>query len=97
VPFLLVWLGNLTVTSTGLLLAVASGSLASGVAYTLWYMTLPSLAAWRAAIIQLIVPVLTALAAAVLLSETITPRLVAATALVALGVWLTVWPARHRR
>lgn len=96
-PFLLVSTPYLDVTPTGVWLALASGSLASGVAYTLWYTALPSLAAWRAAIIQLIVPVLTALAAAILLSEAITPRLLAATALVASGVWLTVWPSKHRR
>ena len=95
-PFLLLSLGSVQLTQTGVWLAAASGSLASGVAYTLWYTALPSLAAWRAAIIQLIVPVLTALAAAVLLSEAVTPRLLAATGLVASGVWLTVWPAKHR-
>ena len=97
VPFVAASLDSIRVTAPGVVLAVASGSLASGVAYTLWYMTLPSLAAWRAAIVQLIVPVLTALAAAALLSEAITARLVGATALVACGVWLTVWPSRHRR
>ena len=95
VPFLVVSLGDLTITSSGVWLAAASGSLASGVAYTLWYMALPSLAAWRAAVVQLIVPVLTALAAAALLGESITPRLLAATGLVAAGVWITVWPSRH--
>jgi drug/metabolite transporter (DMT)-like permease len=83
-------------TTTGVLLAAASGSIASGVGYTIWYTVLPALAAWRAAVVQLIVPVLTALLAAVLLGEPITPRLLLATALIALGVWLTVWPALHR-
>ncbi|HUL72633.1 MAG TPA: DMT family transporter [Vicinamibacterales bacterium] len=81
------------ITTSGLLLATASGSLASGVGYTLWYAALPSLAAWRAAIVQLIVPVFTALSAAALLGETITSRLVLATALVGLGVALTI----HRK
>ncbi|HYN10968.1 MAG TPA: DMT family transporter [Vicinamibacterales bacterium] len=76
-------------STVGVLLAAASGSIASGVGYTLWYSVLPALAAWRAAIVQLIVPVLTALLAAVLLGETITPRLLIATALIACGVWLT--------
>jgi len=83
------------VTPSGLWLAAASGSLASGVGYTLWYAALPSLAAWRAAVIQLIVPVLTALAAAILLDEAITSRLMGATVLVATGVLLTIWPAWH--
>jgi drug/metabolite transporter (DMT)-like permease len=97
VPFVIISAGDLQLTRAGVGFAVLSGSLASGVAYTLWYMTLPRLAAWRAAIIQLIVPILTALAAVPLLGETITPRLVAATGLVAVGVWLTVWPRAHAR
>jgi drug/metabolite transporter (DMT)-like permease len=76
-------------STTGVLLAAASGSIASGVGYTLWYAVLPALAAWRAAVVQLIVPVLTALLAAVLLGESITTRLFIATALIAGGVWLT--------
>ncbi len=85
------------VTTPGLLLAVASGSLASGVAYTIWYAALPSLAAWRAAIVQTGTPLLTALAAVAFLGETFTPRLVIAAALVTSGVLLTVLPALHRR
>jgi drug/metabolite transporter (DMT)-like permease len=74
----------------GVLLATASGSLASGVGYTLWYAALPALAAWRAALLQLLVPVVTALAAALWLGESISSRLLAATALVITGVWLTI-------
>ena len=82
-----------TYTATGVVLAAASGSIASGVGYTIWYSVLPALAAWRAAVVQLIVPVLTALLAAALLGEAITSRLLIATALIAAGVWLTVWPS----
>ena len=82
-------------TTSGVLLAATSGSIASGLGYTLWYTVLPALAAWRAAVVQLLVPVLTALLAAILLGETITSRLLIASALIACGVWLTVWPAKH--
>ena len=85
------------VTPGGIWLAAASGSIASGVGYTLWYAAVPALAAWRAAVVQLVVPVLTALCAAALLSEPLTLRLLAATALVAAGVGLTIWPSKHRR
>lgn len=91
-PFGLGSLGSLQITAPGVGLALVSGSLASGVGYTLWYQALPSLAAWRAATVQLAVPVLTALAAAALLGEALTLRLAIATALVAAGVGLTVWP-----
>lgn len=83
-------------TPAGLLLATASGSLASGVGYTLWYAALPSLAAWRAAIVQLTVPIATAIAATAILGEALSTRLVIAAALVAAGVWLTAWPSAHR-
>jgi drug/metabolite transporter (DMT)-like permease len=78
------------VTTRGLLLAATSGALASGVAYTIWYAVLPSLTSWRAAILQLTVPVLTAASATVLLGERITVRLVVAGLLVASGVGVTL-------
>jgi drug/metabolite transporter (DMT)-like permease len=85
------------VTSTGALLAVASGALASGVGYTFWYSALPRLAAWRAAVLQLLVPIVTAISAVVLLSEPMTSRLVVAMVCVLAGVGLTIRPARGAR
>jgi drug/metabolite transporter (DMT)-like permease len=79
-----------SLTWRGVLLATASGSLASGVGYTLWYAALPALAAWRAALLQLLVPVVTAMAATLWLGESISSRLLTATALVITGVWLTI-------
>jgi drug/metabolite transporter (DMT)-like permease len=78
------------ITGTGALLALASGSLASGVGYTFWYAALPSLAAWRAAVLQSMVPVTTAAAAVVVLGEPITARLVVAMVCVLAGVGLTI-------
>ena len=77
-------------TTSGLLLAVASGALASGLGYTLWYAALPELTRMRAAVLQLTVPVITAFAAAALLGEAISARLAASAGLIAVGVWLTV-------
>ena len=84
-------------TLTGVALATASGALASGMGYTLWYAALPSLSAWRAAILQMLVPVLTAIGAAILLSEPITSRLLLSTCLVGTGIWLTASPKWQRR
>jgi drug/metabolite transporter (DMT)-like permease len=74
----------------GLALAAASGAVASGLGYTLWYASLPALGATRAAIVQLTVPVLTAAAAVVLLGEAVTPRLVACAAAILSGVALAM-------
>ena len=95
---LLGWLlgGAATGASTrGLLLATASGSLASGVGYSLWYAALPQLGATRAAVVQLLVPVLAAAAGVVLLGERVGPRLGIAAALILGGVSLAT--ARRRR
>lgn len=93
VGWLLAWA---SLTPAGVGLALASGALASGLAYTLWYAALPSLAAWRAAVVQLTVPVITALLAAWLLDEVVSSRLIGATVLIAAGVVLTVAPGRRR-
>jgi drug/metabolite transporter (DMT)-like permease len=77
-------------TAGGLALATASGAIASGVGYTIWYTVLPALGAWRAALLQLTVPVLTGLAAAVILGENLNQRLLISAFLVGLGVWLSI-------
>ena len=85
-----------SLTWRGAVLAAVSGSLASGVGYTLWYAALPSLSAWRAALLQLAVPVITALAASFLLAEAIPGRLLVATVLVFAGVLLSLPSGRRR-
>ena len=79
-----------SLTWPGVLLAATSGAIASGVGYTFWYSALPHLTAWRAALVQLSVPVITALAAIALLNETFSARLAIATVLVAAGVGVTL-------
>jgi len=74
----------------GIALAVASGAIASGLGYTLWYAALPGLGAVRAAIVQLSVPVLTAAAASILLGEPVTLRLVVASLLILGGIALAL-------
>jgi drug/metabolite transporter (DMT)-like permease len=82
-------------TTRGSTLAVISGAVASGLGYTLWYRAVPALTRFRAALVQLSVPAVTALAAWPLLDERITSRLVAASALI-LGGILVACTARER-
>lgn len=85
------------VTPLGLALAVTSGALTSGVGYALWYAALPSLTAWRAAVIQLLVPVLTVGAAVVMLGESMTARIAVAGSLIIGGVLLSLTAPRPPR
>jgi drug/metabolite transporter (DMT)-like permease len=77
-------------------LAVASGALASGVGYSLWYAALPHLTATRAAIVQLSVPVLAATGGVLLLGEQVTMRLLGAGTALLCGVLLAL-AARWRK
>jgi drug/metabolite transporter (DMT)-like permease len=70
----------------GLLLAAATGILASGCGYVIWYAALRHLTATRAAVVQLAVPVLAGLGGVLFLSETISPRLVVSALLVLGGI-----------
>ena len=80
----------------GVALAVASGALASGLGYCLWYGALPGLGAARAAVVQLLVPVLVAAAGVVLLGERVSARLLVCGAAVIGGVALAVGPRPRR-
>jgi drug/metabolite transporter (DMT)-like permease len=92
VPFILtVWLfraGNLHVSQSGMLLAAASGAIASGVGYVIWYAALRGLTATRAAIVQLSVPVLAGWAGVVFLAEDVSLRLILAGLLILGGIAL---------
>jgi drug/metabolite transporter (DMT)-like permease len=74
----------------GILLAVLSGAVASGMGYVIWYTALRRLSSTRAATVQLSVPVLAAFGGVIFLSEAVTTRLVVASILILGGVALTV-------
>jgi len=81
---LLLHLDGLAVDARGVAGAVASGALASGLGYVLWYRVLPQLGALRAASLQLAVPPLAALAGVLLLDESLdATRLLAGAAILA--------------
>lgn len=86
---------RIVLTTEGVLLATMSGAVASGLGYILWYGALPSLSAFRAALLQLMVPVLTAAAAVPLLGEHLSLRFVTAGALIVGGIGIAV--AGHPR
>ncbi|PVZ20130.1 Uncharacterized membrane protein [Pseudomonas sp. URIL14HWK12:I9] len=70
------WLATLRWDGRGAVYAVLSGALASGVGYALWYSVLPRLPAFKAASVQLSVPVLASLAGVLFLGEALSLRLV---------------------
>jgi drug/metabolite transporter (DMT)-like permease len=95
---LLVALGRSPVHATGrgIILALVSGAIASGLGYAVWYRVLPRLTVTQAAVAQLSVPVIAAAGAVLTLGETVSTRLVLAGIAVLSGVGL-VLSARSRR
>jgi drug/metabolite transporter (DMT)-like permease len=78
----------------GIALAAASGALASGLGYSLWYGAVPALGATRAALVQLSVPVITALAAVTLLGEPLRANVLVGGAAIVGGLALALGPRR---
>ncbi|CAN5328561.1 DMT family transporter [soil metagenome] len=91
------FLPNIYLTNRGILLAVLSGAIASGVGYSVWYAALKYHTATRAAILQLSVPALAAIGGIVFLSETISIRLLLATALILGGILLAIMGRKYSK
>ncbi len=81
----------------GVACALASGALASGLGYAVWYAVLPGLKLTSAASVQLSVPVIAALGGVLLLGEALSWRLVIASAAILGGIALVILrPSRPR-
>ncbi|PIY29540.1 MAG: EamA family transporter [Comamonadaceae bacterium CG_4_9_14_3_um_filter_60_33] len=78
----------------GVLYAVLSGAITSGLGYAIWYAVLPQLTRTRAAAVQLSVPVLASLAGALFVDEPITLSLLLTSSAVLGGIALVVYGRR---
>ena len=82
----------------GLLYAVLSGALTSGLGYAIWYGVLPSLKSTTAATVQLSVPVIAAAGGVLLLGEPLGWRLMVASCAILVGILLVIHQkAIHQR
>ncbi len=90
VPFVfvtsLLFISQFHYSKRGILFAVLSGAIASGIGYAVWYAALKFHTATRAAILQLSVPVLAAIGGILLLSEAVNLRLVISALLILGGI-----------
>ena len=82
VPLTAAFWSSLRAGPTGAALATASGAIASGLGYSVWFAALAYLSATRAALVQLAVPVLAAFLGVSFLGEAWTPRLLLASTLI---------------
>ena len=75
----------------GVLLAIVSGAITSGVGYAIWYLVLPNLTATVAAVSQLTVPIIAGFGGWLLLSEEPSERLSLSTVFILLGVIIVIY------
>lgn len=85
------FLANIHLSQKGIVLAILSGAIASGIGYSIWYAALNFHTATWAAILQLSVPVLAATGGVIFLSEEIVLRLLLATLLILGGICLAIF------
>lgn len=83
-------LNNLHVSTSGFMLAILSGAIASGVGYFVWYIALAGLSVTQAAVLQLFVPIIAALGGVIFTSELITVRLIESSVLVLGGILMVI-------
>lgn len=88
-------LNDASLDTAGFWYAVASGALASGIGYAIWYTVLPALKATNAATVQLSVPVIAALGGIAFLGEPITLRLALASVAILGGIALVILEKQH--
>ncbi|KQZ12398.1 hypothetical protein ASD50_11575 [Mesorhizobium sp. Root552] len=81
----------------GVVYALISGVVASGLGYFVWYSVLPSLSRARGAFVQLTVPAIAAVGGVVFLGEALTGRLIVATAGIIGGVALALAASQRRK
>ena len=79
-------LQTLDVDSAGVVYALVSGIVTSGIGYIIWYAVLPHISVVNASTIQLSVPALAALMGVLVLGEPVSLRLLVATVAILLGV-----------
>lgn len=85
---------DVNLSQEGIMLAVVSGAIASGLGYTIWYIALGGLSVTQAAVVQLLVPVIAAAGGIVFSNEIISLRLVLSSIMV-LGGIMTVILGRY--
>ena len=95
VPFVLLasalFTDQVNLQVSGVTYALLSGTVTSGIGYSIWYAALPQLRSTTAATVQLGVPLLAAVGGGIVLGEPLTLRLAAAAALILGGMALVIF------
>jgi drug/metabolite transporter (DMT)-like permease len=84
-------LQNLHLSTNGVVFAILSGAITSGVGYAIWYTALQSINSMQAAMVQLSVPILAAAGGVLFLAESVSSRLIVSGLLILGGIFLAIF------
>jgi drug/metabolite transporter (DMT)-like permease len=79
------------ISPLGIVLALSSGALASGVGYAIWYSVLPKLSTSQAAVSQLLVPALAAFGGVIFVNDVITLILLVSLIVIVAGILMVIF------
>lgn len=84
------FLANIQLSTNGIIFAVLSGAIASGIGYSLWYAVIKHHSPIRIGLLQISVPSIAALGGVVFLAESLSLRLILASMLILGGITLAI-------
>lgn len=91
----LVFVDNMSVSTQGILFAIVSGAITSGIGYAIWYAIIPLLKAASSASLQLTVPVVATIGGVIWLGEEMSIRLALASISILGGVAMVILLAKR--
>jgi drug/metabolite transporter (DMT)-like permease len=86
----LVFIDSMSISTQGILFAIASGAITSGIGYAIWYTVIPLLKAASSASLQLTVPVIATVGGIIWLDEEVSIRIALASISILGGVAMVI-------
>ncbi len=87
---LLIFIEEIALSNTGIVLAIVSGAVTSGLGYAIWYAALREITVTQAAIFQLMVPIIATVAGIMFANESITTGFIVSALLILGGIFIFV-------
>jgi len=88
---------NIQISNQGIMLAIVSGAVTSGLGYAIWYSALTRLTVIQAATIQLTVPIIAAFGGVLFSNEVITIKLITSSILVLGGILVVIMGKQYAK
>ena len=88
---------SIHLSNQGIMLAIVSGAITSGLGYAIWYSALAGLTVTQAAVVQLTVPIIAAFGGILFSHEIITARLITSSVLVLGGVLVVTMGKKYAK